>query len=195
MSLSQSISNNRSQEVGKVRNALQIVIDQIVPATEDDWPWIIEGQIEIAWARLGRERQGQEDRAVVAQRVIQKVARLRRDSGLSNQVLVALGPKGERMGFVWVAAVPSDATGNLEASLLNQFVSAPYRGRGLGERLMKAAEGWARQHELPRICLRVARHNMTGQKLYRTLGFEVDMLRMSKTLNEGAESDPALDIY
>jgi ribosomal protein S18 acetylase RimI-like enzyme len=82
-----------------------------------------------------------------------------------------------------VAKNHNDFTGQLEASLLNQYVAEPYRGQGLGRRLMETAEEWARQQGLPRISLSVGAHNELAQRLYETLGYEVDMLRMTKNLD------------
>ena len=74
----------------------------------------------------------------------------------------------------------NDATGQLQASLLNQYVAEPYRGQGLGHRLLETAEEWARQQGLPRISLSVGAQNTLGQKLYESLGFQVETLRMTK---------------
>ena len=175
--------------------AAAALTERIVPATEDDWPWILQGQIEIAWARLGGERRKHEDRQTVALVVARKVERLRNDDGLPNQALVAWTHDGTRAGFVWVARSHNDTTGKLEASLLNQFVAEPYRGQGLGERLMETAESWAREQGLPRISLNVAMHNTSGQAVYRSLGYEGEMVRMSKKLVDGPEAEPLLDVY
>ncbi len=51
-------------------------------------------------------------------------------------------------------------------------IERPFRGRGLGERLMEAAIGFARSAEsLAWIDLRVFAHNTTGRALYKNLGF------------------------
>ena len=169
--------------------------ERIVPAAEDDWPWILQGQIEIAWAKLGAEFRGRDSRQQLEQRVARKVERLRHAAGLSSQVLVAWTPDGTRAGFVWVASSHSATTGQPEASLLNQFVAEPHRGHGLGARLMKAAEDWAREQGLSRISLSVAMHNTTGQRLYRSLGYEIETLRMGKKLIDEPEPEPRLDPY
>lgn len=159
-------------------------------ATESDWPWIVQGQVEIAWARLGRERQREVSRQTVEERVAQQVAELRREDGFPNQVFVARTDDGTPVGFVWVARTHNDSTGQLEASLLNQYVAEPYRGRGLGHRLMETAEEWARQQGLPRISLSVGVHNTLGQRLYESLGYQVETLRMTKKL--GTQKDDEL---
>jgi ribosomal protein S18 acetylase RimI-like enzyme len=149
---------------------------------EDDWPWIIRGQAEIAWAGLGPERRAEADRSTVSERTTQRVATVRKDEGFPNQAFVARAADGTPAGFVWVARTHNDFTGRLEASLLNQYVAEPYRGQGLGRRLMETAEEWAREQGLPRISLSVGAHNTIGQRLYESLGYQVETLRMTKRL-------------
>jgi GNAT superfamily N-acetyltransferase len=47
---------------------------------------------------------------------------------------------GQLAGFVWVAKVRNESTGQPEACLLNQFVAQVHRGQGLGHGLMETAE-------------------------------------------------------
>ena len=155
----------------------------IESAAEADWPWIVQGQVEIAWARLGKERQQSLGREIVEQNVAQHVQRLRRDEGFPSQALVARTDDGARAGFVWVARTHNDSTGQLEASLLSQYVAEPYRGQGLGHHLMETAEEWARRQGLSRISLSVGARNTLGQRLYETLGYQVETLRMTKRLS------------
>ncbi len=156
---------------------------RIETATDDDWPWIVQGQAEIAWVRLGPERQREVvGRQTVEERVARQVAELRREEGFPNEAFVARTDDGAPVGFVWVARTHNDFTGQLEASLLSQYVAEPSRGQGLGHRLMETAEEWARQQGLPRISLSVGAHNRLAQRLYETLGYEVETLRMTKKL-------------
>ena len=156
---------------------------RIEQAAESDWTWIEQGQAEIAWTRLGRERQREASRQTVEEHVAQQVAKLRQESGFPNEVFMAKTDDGTPAGFVWVAKTHNDFTGQLEASLLNQYVAEPYRGQGLGRRLMETAEEWTRQQGLPRISLSVGVRNRLAQRLYETLGYQVDMLRMTKKLD------------
>jgi ribosomal protein S18 acetylase RimI-like enzyme len=107
---------------------------------------------------------------------------VRKDKGFPNQALVAKTEDGTLAGFIWVARSHNDFTGQLEASLLNQYVAETYRGQGLGRHLMKQAEEWARQQDLPRISLSVGARNTIGQRLYESLGYQVETLVMSKQL-------------
>ena len=155
---------------------------QVEAATEGDWPFIVEGQAAIAWARLGPKRRREVDRQALERHVAQHVAELRREEGFPTQAFVAKTDKGKPAGFVWMAKTHNDFTGQVEASLLNQYVAEPYRGRGLGRRLIQTAEQWARRQGLPRICLSVGANNALSQGLYKTMGYHVDTLRMSKAL-------------
>ena len=156
---------------------------RIETATKDDWPWIVQGQVAIAWARLGSERQREVSRQTVEERVARQVAELRQQEGFPSVAFVARTDDGTPVGFVWVARTHNDFTGQLEASLLSQYVAEPCRGQGLGHRLMETAEEWARQQGLPRISLSVDVHNRLAQKLYETVGYEVETLRMTKKLD------------
>lgn len=177
-----------------LRDADELMVS-IEPATEGDWPWIVQGQVGIAWTRLGRERRKAESRQAIAERVARQVERLRHDEGFPSQAFVARPPHGTPVGFVWVAKTHNDTTGRMEASLLNQYVAKPYRSRGLGQRLMETAEEWAREQGLPRVSLSVAMRNTMGQRLYRSLGYEVETLRMTKKLIDEPEEELRLDIY
>jgi ribosomal protein S18 acetylase RimI-like enzyme len=110
------------------------------------------------------------------------VERLRHDADFPNQAFVARADDGSPAGFVWVAKDQNDSTGQLEASLLNQYVAEAYRGQGLGRRLMNTAEDWACQQGLPCISLSVGAGNRLGQRLYQSLGYAVETLRMTKEL-------------
>ena len=156
----------------------------IEPANEDDWAFIVRGQVEIAWARLGPERERGSSRGDIEERVAQRVQDLREDPGFPSQAYVARAKDGTQAGYVWIARTHNDSTGQLEASLLSQYVAAPYRGHGLGSCLMEAAEGWAREMGLPRISLSVGVRNKVGQMVYESLGYQAETLRMSKLLGE-----------
>jgi ribosomal protein S18 acetylase RimI-like enzyme len=161
----------------------QETLYRIETAVEEDWPWIIQGQVEIVWVRLGRERQQEVTLRTIEEGIERQVARLREDTGFPNQVFVAKTQDGTLAGFIWVAKTHNDSTGQLEASLLSQYVAEPYRGQDLGRRLMATAEEWARRQGLSRISLAVGAHNTIGQRLYESLGYQAEILRMTKKLS------------
>ncbi len=158
-------------------------------AVEDDWPWIIQGQIEIQWVRLEAERQQEMSKETIKERITKQVTRLRQDAGFPSQAFVVRTENRTLAGFIWVAVDHNDSTGQLEALLLNQYVAEPYRGQDLGRRLMAAAEEWARQQGLSRISLAVGARNRIGQRLYESLGYRVETLRMTKKLSPHESED------
>ena len=160
---------------------------RIEKATESDWPWIVQGQVEIARRRLGRDRQ------TVEQRVAQRVEEIRGDNGFPTEAFVAKTENGTQAGYVWVAKTHHDFTGQLEASLLSQYVAEAYRNQGLGRRLMEKAQEWARQQGFPRISLSVGERNKVAQGVYKSLGFRVEMLRMTKELAKQGPEMPLSD--
>lgn len=55
---------------------------------------------------------------------------------------------------------------------LGMLIEEPYRGRGVGEALLRTALDWAREQQLPDVSLLVFPHNERAIALYRKLGFE-----------------------
>lgn len=162
---------------------------RIETAAESDWPWIVQGQVETIWVRLGPEGQQGISRQTIDESVRRQVARLRQDEGFPSQAFIARAEDGTLAGFVWVAQDHNDSTGELEATLLNQYVAEPYRGQGLGRRLLETAEEWARGQGLPRISLSVGVRNTIGQRLYESLGYQAETLRMTKRLGMGGPDE------
>ncbi len=154
----------------------------IEPAAENDWPWIIQGSVESIWESLRSEHRQGVNRKIIREHLNHQIARIRGPNGFPNQVFIARNEKGREIGFIWVAEIRSEFTGQLQAFILDVFVAEPYRGQGLGRCLMETAEEWARQRGLQRITLSVAEHNLPALKLYKALGYQVETLRMSKLL-------------
>lgn len=154
-------------------------------ASEEDWPWIERGEVEIARSALqpGRQCDDDGDQHAIEALVAERVVTIRRQDGFPNQAFVARSGDGALAGYVWVAKTHNDATGELEASLLSQYVVASCRGHGLGRRLIATAEGWAREQGLPCLSLFVGTRNRLAQRLYESLGYRVETLRMTKRLD------------
>ncbi|MEF2967586.1 ribosomal protein S18-alanine N-acetyltransferase [Paenibacillus sp. M1] len=58
-----------------------------------------------------------------------------------------------------------------EAHITNIAVRTAYRGRHLGEKLLREMMRWARELEMERMTLEVRSSNMVAQSLYAKLGF------------------------
>ena len=68
--------------------------------------------------------------------------------------------------------------------------SAPYvNGLFMECTRSKTAEDWARREGLPRISLSVGAQNTIGQRLFQSLGYEVETLRMTKKLLAAVEEE------
>ena len=155
----------------------------IQAATEENWPWIMEGHVESAWQSLSPERQSRVTRQIVHECLSTHVARTRGPEGSPNQAFVAKDEKGREAGFIWVAEFPRGFTGEHEAFVLDVYVDERHRGSGLGGRLMETGEEWAREQGMQGIALNVASHNAPARKLYERLGYQIESVQMSKRLD------------
>jgi RimJ/RimL family protein N-acetyltransferase len=61
-------------------------------------------------------------------------------------------------------------------------VLAAYRGEGIGQALLEALIGWAKEHGgVEKICLSVHADNTRAMSLYEKLGFEIEGIRKRET--------------
>lgn len=103
-----------------------------------------------------------------------------------GQVLVA-DNNGELAGYVTILnRVQSDDLddGNLEFGLIaDLLVRKDYRGKGLGQKLLAAAESFAKQHGVQWLRISVMSENATARKLYAASGFSEIYLELEKDLS------------
>jgi len=66
--------------------------------------------------------------------------------------------------------------------LMGLVVDEPYRGRGIGRRLMERIEGWLRDHGATRLTLTSGKQRTEAHRFYRRLGYEETGLRFVKRL-------------
>ena len=151
-----------------------------------DWDWIMEKHAETAWSSLPPLLQTAVPIQTVRDSLTKQTTELILAHGKTNQVFVARGTDGQLTGYVWVEEVKSGFTGAMQAYILNLYVAEEFRGRGIGARLMDKAEGWARENQYHQIRLSVAFHNTNAVGLYKKLGYEMDLVRMFKELNDNA---------
>jgi GNAT superfamily N-acetyltransferase len=155
---------------------------RLAPAAEDDWPWILPRYAEAAWEALTPTRRAATTRDRVQEQLGQQVATMRGPEGRPHAATVAWDEAGQRAGFVWVIESFSGFTGQAFAWVMCIYVEAGWRGRGLGRRLMAAAEAWGRERGVGTITLNVAAWNQPARGLYDALGYAADSVRMSKGL-------------
>jgi GNAT superfamily N-acetyltransferase len=66
--------------------------------------------------------------------------------------------------------------------LMGLVVDEPFRGRGIGRRLMDRIEGWLRDHRATRLTLTSGNQRADAHRFYRHLGYEETGLRFVKRL-------------
>lgn len=95
--------------------------------------------------------------------------------GSRHRVLVAAAGRDVR-GMVSLQVVVSTAEGGPVAWLEDLVVAAAHRGRGIGARLLAAAEAWARERGLLRLQLVAETANAPALEFYRHHGWEATHL-------------------
>jgi ribosomal protein S18 acetylase RimI-like enzyme len=70
--------------------------------------------------------------------------------------------------------------GQVDAYVGELVVAADWEGRGVGTRLMRAAEGWAADRGLAFITLHTGADNGPARGLYTSLGFTPEDVRLTK---------------
>lgn len=98
---------------------------------------------------------------------------------------------------VWVADQAGDVVGECEAvrgiwpktlhtATVALIVAASYRGQGIGQGFLEAAEHWAREHGLIKLCLSVFHTNAGAIRLYQRMGYVVEAERSDQFRIDGA---------
>ena len=87
----------------------------------------------------------------------------------------------EVVGYLWLATEPTDPI-TAVAWIYAIEVEPRYRGRGIGHRLLYAAELEARRLGARAIALNVFGANHVARQLYDSSGYEVTSLQMRKSL-------------
>jgi GNAT superfamily N-acetyltransferase len=98
-----------------------------------------------------------------------------------NWLFRVLTDDGDAAGWFWLGPHPSRADA---AFIYDVIIDEPWQGQGLGRATMLAAEEFARAAGLTRLALNVFGWNHRAERLYRSLGYDVDSTTMSKSLVE-----------
>ncbi|MEW5991207.1 MAG: GNAT family N-acetyltransferase [Chloroflexota bacterium] len=103
----------------------------------------------------------------------------------SRQTIVAT-VDGRVVGMVEIAIVLTGVAGGamrrVRSADLGIVVLPEWRGQGIGDRLMQAAETWAREHGAERMILDVSAANEGARRFYERLGYEVYGFLMRRAL-------------
>lgn len=104
-----------------------------------------------------------------------------------THVLRVLDAAGTAVGLLWLGrAAGSPATG----FVYDVVIDPEHRGRGLGRAAVLAAEDLFRREGCTRVGLNVWGWNDRAADLYRSLGFAVDAMQMSRPLVPSSTEDP-----
>ncbi len=95
-----------------------------------------------------------------------------------------LDEDGTDVGLLWLGRSPVNPGTGFVYDLV---IDPEHRGRGLGRAAMGAAEELLRSDGCTRIALNVFGWNVAATALYRSLGFEVDSMQMSKPVSDAKD--------
>lgn len=102
------------------------------------------------------------------------------------KIYVAEDDAGQLVGFVVAAIVdllPEMFVIERSGFIADIFVQEAYRGQGVGQQLIEAAEGWFRSRNILHYEWSVAAANHTGRKFWQSIGGREVMIRMRKQLD------------
>ena len=110
------------------------------------------------------------------------------------EILIALSPSGERLGFVYVHRAADYFTGREVSYLSVIAVAKAAEGRGIGGVLLREVERWARERGHPLVMLNVFAANTLARAVYERSGYVCETVRYVKVLSPptaGAPPEPA----
>jgi ribosomal protein S18 acetylase RimI-like enzyme len=163
---------------------------KISEAKDEDWPWIKESTLEVVMSTIGPERLKRVGQAKVKEMLDRQYKTIRENQSMPDKAFISYDPEGKRTGFVWVARIQNQFTGDPEVFILDLFVPLEHRGKNIGRSLIRAAEEYARAEGLATIALSVGAHNSVARALYDSEGYCVESMRMSKKLAVGSDGRP-----
>jgi ribosomal protein S18 acetylase RimI-like enzyme len=109
------------------------------------------------------------------------------DSALADQdpksrLIVAEDGEGKVLGYIHLQPTHDDVL-DVETGYLSIIaVAGEAAGKGIGRRLMEAAEDWAREQGYPSLLLDVFASNEMARRFYHKAGFDEDSLRLRRDL-------------
>jgi len=86
------------------------------------------------------------------------------------------------LGFIQTCSRKDDISGEACGTVPLLGVCPKAQGMGVGQALIKAAEGWAKEQGYRLLHLEVFAHNDKAQGFYQNLGFAAETLHMIKEL-------------
>ena len=100
-----------------------------------------------------------------------------------SHVLLVADDTGKRVGFVLMLdSMPDEVTRMPQGFIAYMAVEPSHRGRGIGSRLLAAAEDEARRRGLPYMGLMVTEDNAAARALYGRAGYLTERQLLCKPL-------------
>ncbi|HEY8456284.1 MAG TPA: GNAT family N-acetyltransferase [Actinopolymorphaceae bacterium] len=121
------------------------------------------------------------DPDAVAQAVRGWVATYDDDIGRDDAAVYVAEAADRIVGFVGVSQ-RRHFTGERDGYIGELVVASDMERRGIGRRLVRTAEGWARGRGLSRIALDTGAANLTARRFYAALGYQEEDVRLSKAV-------------
>jgi ribosomal protein S18 acetylase RimI-like enzyme len=147
---------------------------------ENDLDWTLQAMVAGMRETKASERLAAADDREMIEEARSDLERYHYRSGGADKLIVALRD-GERIGLVW-ATMERLHQGPGEAWLLEVFVDPRYRRQGLARELLDRAERWARENGAAAMWLNVGGGNVCALGLYRSQGYAMETMHLSKRL-------------
>jgi GNAT superfamily N-acetyltransferase len=147
---------------------------------EEDMEWVLQAMVASMRATLIPERSATTDDLALLGNARADFDRYHARSESKDKLIIAVRG-GERAGLAWITMerLHQDPGG---AWLLEVFVEPRYRRQGLAKKLLDRAERWAREQGAKEIWLNVGGGNSCALGPYRSQGYLVETLHMSKRI-------------
>jgi GNAT superfamily N-acetyltransferase len=97
-------------------------------------------------------------------------------------VLIAVWNDQTVAGFLHLHSVTDYYTERKNGHVADLVVAQPYEGRGIGRRLLAAAEDWARAQRFDWLTISVFRDNTRAARTYEQMGFRPEVIRLLKPM-------------
>jgi GNAT superfamily N-acetyltransferase len=103
-------------------------------------------------------------------------------SGRPDYAVWVAESSGRVVGVVGVFLYYAVEFDGAHGRLLGLVVDGPFRGKGIGKRLMEQVEMWLRKRGVIRVTLTSGKQRIEAHGFYRRLGYEETCLRFGKQL-------------
>lgn len=149
---------------------------------DEDQEWVLLAMVASTRATIRPERNAEIDDLALLDVARASFDRYHARAKGPDKLIIAW--QGERrIGLVWITMEKlNQDPGN--AWLLEVFVEPVYRRQGLARMLLGLAEQWARKQGAGCIWLNVGGGNDKAIALYRSIGYDLETMHMSKRLTD-----------